>query len=175
MRYPGGNRQQRFVRSIIFLIALLLFFGASTLAVKKKFVLASYLRPKPTPTFAGQPTTSPTGLTILKLHNSLTGEPIRNQSIAFISTGSCNAATLSCPTSTPTVITTDETGSVPVAQTLLLDTPKLYAAGYKTERYFTFVSDRPTVATVYYPPAGAKTNYDISLEPLYVGLQPVAE
>jgi hypothetical protein len=172
MRYPGKSHRERVLQPIIFLIAFLLFISASALAIKNKFVAASYSHPRPTPTFEGAPSPSPTGTTALRLFNITTAEPIRNQNIAFIITSTCDSTTVSCPTTSPIVLTTDENGELKAPRSLIAQKPKLYAAGYKTDRYFTFFPENPNSIIVYYPPAEAKTSYNITLEIVPVGLQP---
>lgn len=174
MRYPGTTHQERVFKRVIFIIALLLFVSSFSFAAKRKFSAASLVLPEPTPTYPTSPLVSPTGSTQLRLFDSATNKPLSNQNIALIITSTCDSQTMSCPSSDPIVLTSTSDGSIIVSQQTMQQKPKLYAAGYKTDRYFTFLSTDPAIVTVYNPPTDAKTTYDITKEIVPVGLTPVA-
>ncbi len=177
MRYPGPHRHEHSLRALFGTAAFLFFiFGLMAFArteragtVAAKTVVAPRV-------FAPSPSPSPIAVTYVRLFDGVTHQALAGEAIALVTTPSC-ALTGPCPTTSPLVLTADANGQITVAQALLRQQPKLYAAGYKLDTYFAFLApDQPNQLTLYKPidtgGSGAKINYDLNLDTIPIGLSP---
>jgi hypothetical protein len=160
----------------ITLTALAVFgFGFRSAYLKNNQVTADQIQPAPTATSTSLESpvpVSPASTVTLQLFDRLTKAPLSGQSIVIL--GSVECLTPPCPASTPLVITADERGRISVSRETVQLRPKIYAAGYRLDTYFSFLdSAQPTILTLYEPIEGTKVNYDITLESIPIGLTPV--
>lgn len=172
MRYPGRTHQERQLQ-IVAILAAVIFFAFSISVFTKTQRNQSIAVPNQEKIITPAPSISLTSKKTLAFYNSITGDPLKNQSIAFLLTSECVIDT-PCPTSTPLVLTTNENGEIPIDESVIRQKPKLYAAGYKIDRYFSLINDsNPNELTVLKPVPGRKAIYSVDKESAAIGLTPV--
>lgn len=174
MRHPHHIRQERAKQSLLFIVAVLFFLFALTLFDKRRLHKPVATQPQPTPTYA-TPTSNikANAITHLVLYDDITQQALTNQSVAFVVTSDCDQAALACPSTDPVVLTTDNEGNVSVNQTLIKKEPRLYVAGYRIAKYFTFIKpEEPETLTVLKPINNAKSFYNITNDTIPLGLTP---
>lgn len=172
MRYPGPHRHEKLVRRLFFVAALFIFV-VGLLAVTAKVNLTTppqaqnvsiSLQPQPTPTFDA--------VTLLKLMDERTSQPLAGQSVAVMATGGCVPGA-ACPLSSPLVFTATTDGQVAIPQPILRQRPKLYVTGFVMDSYFSFLNEEsPNELTLYKSVDGAKLVYDVTREVVPVWLAP---
>ncbi len=174
MRYPERHRHHSLFRTIILLVAATLFIAGLKGAVQRFEKLKSQTRPAAQSIIESSPTPSngPIATATLRVVDALTNQPLTGQSVAFVVSTDCPASE-PCPAETPSVFVADDQGQLIVPQDLLRRKPKLYAAGYKLDSYFAFLDEaKPDLVTVYHPVGQAKSSYDLTHEPILIGLSP---
>lgn len=173
MRYPGSHRHERTVRGLTLALALGLFVIGLQAATHKNDRLQAQQRAQTVVSPTPIATPSFMSLATLQLYDAKTGELLRGQSVAILVTVPCPEGS-PCPASTPLVVGADNEGKIRVEQSLIMQQPKLYVAGYKLDNYFAFFEpDKPTELTLYKPAPNAKLSYDIAQEEVPVWLIPV--
>ncbi len=173
MRYPYRGLSRR--GQSLLLIGAVIVFAVAVFAASRKSQAGQYrfvYTPSPQ---ASQPAPESTdNLVSLTLKDEKTLAAISNRSVAFIVVDQCVDA--SCPSSSPSVFTTNDQGVVQVSIALLKKQPKIYMVGYTIDRYFSFLrSEEPNLLTVYQPLPETKSGYDITKEGVVLGLKPVGE
>lgn len=174
MRYPGPHQHERLTRQLIFGMALIIFLIGLAAANHKDRPDTQSIDQKPTSSPA--PATTPLAVNqttaVLRLLDEKTKKPLAGQSVAVITLPDCVVASV-CPTSSPLIVTADSTGRISLPTVIVRARPKLYAAGYKLDSYFSFLDQqKPSFLTVYKPVEGTKASFDISIEEAIIGLTP---
>lgn len=173
MRYPGPHKHHHTMRWTALAVAVFVFvLGLVAVDLKERKIAAQHRQLRAAQNQMASPLPSPTALTTLVMYDSVTHQPLAGQSIALMSAVACEPG-LPCALPSPLVLAADEKGRIMVAQDIIRAKPKLYAAGYKLDVYFSFLSsDKPNELTLYQALPDSKLNYDITAEEVPVSLTP---
>lgn len=173
MRYPGSHKHEKVMKLTVTLTALAIFgLGWQAAYLKGRAVQADQFKPVVAPKTVDSPAPTPTSMATLQIYDGLTKKLLTGQSIVILTSVECQSQP--CPTSTPLVLTADDRGRIVLSQEKLRLRPKIYAAGYKLDTYFSFLDvTNQNILTLFEPMDGTKVNYDITLESVPIGLTPV--
>lgn len=175
MRYPGKARDEAQWRLGMFSLALFLFV-CGTFAAKAK-IQAQNITVIATSSVTVAPSPTPTNLAVrLRLYDQKTDAPIKSQEVTFVPSSECETTKLHCEADSPVRVTTNEQGEVVISADLIYKKPKVYAPGYKMDRYFSALNpEKPNELSLYYVTNSVKVTYDIEKELLPVALIPVEQ